>query len=89
MATSFLIELNLSNLYQKFFIVQLYPFIRIGIIVKGTGTCITPEGNTPLFPGLFFIIEEETLHSFKTEEELLIVAYHPDSDYQYPFLSQY
>lgn len=59
-----------------------HPSFRIGMIVKGTGICITPEGNTPLFPGLFFIIEEENLHSFKTEEEeLLIVAYHPDSDF--------
>ncbi len=75
--------LNLLNIPAGTFQSQhTHPSFRIGMVVRGTGTCITPEGQTPLEAGLLFVIEEDTLHSFKTEEnELLIVAYHPDSDF--------
>ncbi|MCH2045481.1 MAG: AraC family ligand binding domain-containing protein [Saprospiraceae bacterium] len=75
--------LNLLNIPANTFQTQhTHPSFRIGMVVKGTGVCITPKGNSPLKPGLIFVIPEEALHSFKTEEhDLLIIAYHPDSDF--------
>ncbi len=60
-----------------------HPSMRVGLILKGKGECITPEGNIPLIPGMIFIIHEEGLHSFRTPEdsEMVVIAYHPDSDY--------
>lgn len=74
---------NLLNIPAQTFQSQhTHPSFRIGMIVKGTGTCISPEGTFPLAPGRLFVIPENALHSFKTTtEELLIVAYHPDSDF--------
>ncbi|MEJ7575874.1 MAG: AraC family ligand binding domain-containing protein [Pyrinomonadaceae bacterium] len=58
-----------------------HPSARIGIVVRGRGECLTPERTFSLFPGLAFIIRAEGRHSFRTaEEEMLVVAYHPDSD---------
>ena len=59
-----------------------HPSARAGLVVRGTGLCRTPEATYPLTPGLTFIIRAEGRHSFKTEgEEMVVVAYHPDSDY--------
>lgn len=59
-----------------------HPSHRIGVIIRGTGRCVTPEGATPLFPGLVFCIHAQGQHSFHTEDEdLLVLAYHPDSDF--------
>ncbi len=59
-----------------------HPSFRIGIIVDGAGVCVTPEGEHALCPGLVFMIPPNALHSFKTTKEaLLVVAYHPDSDF--------
>lgn len=59
-----------------------HPSARVGLVVSGTGLCLTPEATFPLTPGLTFIIRAEGRHSFKTaEEEMVVVAYHPDSDY--------
>jgi mannose-6-phosphate isomerase-like protein (cupin superfamily) len=59
-----------------------HPSMRVGMVVKGTGECITPEGIIPLFPGQVFIIHEEGLHSFRTTGESMdVIAYHPDSDF--------
>lgn len=36
-----------------------HPSVRIGLVVRGMGECITPFGNIPLYPGqLFFIYPE-------------------------------
>ena len=60
-----------------------HPSMRIGIVFKGEGECITPIENVPLFPGQIFIIHEGGLHSFRTPKEsgMVVIAYHPDSDY--------
>lgn len=59
-----------------------HPSARVGLVVRGTGECRTPESTFPLFPGLAFIIRAEGRHSFQTtEEEMIVVAYHPDSDF--------
>ena len=59
-----------------------HPSARVGLVVRGTGLCRTPGATYPLTPGLTFIIRAEGRHSFKTEgEEMVVVAYHPDSDY--------
>ncbi|MEQ8767451.1 MAG: cupin domain-containing protein [Planctomycetota bacterium] len=59
-----------------------HPSHRIGMIIRGSGHCITPQRAVPLAPGLVFHIREGGRHSFHTgEEDLLVLAYHPDSDF--------
>jgi quercetin dioxygenase-like cupin family protein len=59
-----------------------HPSIRIGLIVRGSGECVTPERRYPLRPGLAFVIAAGAMHSFHTDREpLLVIAYHPDSDF--------
>lgn len=60
-----------------------HPSYRIGLVLRGSGACITPQENIFLKPGIAFMIHEDGLHSFKTEEgeTLTVVAFHPDSDY--------
>ncbi|NJM12062.1 MAG: cupin domain-containing protein, partial [Synechococcaceae cyanobacterium SM1_2_3] len=59
-----------------------HPSARIGIILKGTGECRTPNGTYPLQPGMGWHIPTGCLHSFFTGEEALdVVAWHPDSDF--------
>lgn len=59
-----------------------HPSARVGLVISGTGECRTPEATFSLFSGLTFIIRAEARHSFKTAEEgMIVIAYHPDSDY--------
>jgi len=59
-----------------------HPSLRVGLIVKGSGECRTPQGGFPLEASQVFLIEADTPHAFHTvDNELLIVAYHPDSDF--------
>ena len=59
-----------------------HPSLRVGLVVRGAGACVTPDGRTPLTPGTVFIIHTNGLHCFHTDDaELLVVAYHPDSDF--------
>jgi quercetin dioxygenase-like cupin family protein len=75
--------LNLLHIPSQTFQSQhTHPSLRAGIIVSGSGECITPEGSHPLYPGLAFIIPAQGQHSFKTSEEALrVIAFHPDSDF--------
>src|SRR5205814_4780081 len=58
-----------------------HPSIRVGLIARGCGECVTPGGRFPLRPGLAFVIAAGALHSVHTgREPLLVTAYHPDSD---------
>jgi hypothetical protein len=58
-----------------------HPSVRVGVIVRGHGLCVTPEGEQPLSPGMSFVIEPDLPHSFHTDRESLdVVVYHPDSD---------
>jgi mannose-6-phosphate isomerase-like protein (cupin superfamily) len=59
-----------------------HPSVRLGMVVSGTGKCITPDGVTPLFPGQVFMIPAHALHSFATQDQpMRVIAYHPDSDF--------
>ena len=59
-----------------------HPSIRVGLILEGQGTCVTPDARYPLAPGLAFIIEPDGLHAFHTDDQALrVLAYHPDSDF--------
>lgn len=59
-----------------------HPSERIGVILRGSGECRTPDGVYRLTPGMGWRIPTGCLHSFFTEEESLdVVAWHPDSDF--------
>lgn len=60
-----------------------HPSNRSGGIARGSGLCITPYGEVPLVPGLIFHIPFNGKHRFKTgpDDELDVIAYHPDSDW--------
>lgn len=59
-----------------------HPSVRIGLIISGAGSCVTPERVTPLVPGTIFIIPADCEHSFHTEGDSLgVIAWHPDSDF--------
>ena len=60
-----------------------HPSMRVGMVIEGEGTCVTPEKEYDLEPGKIFIIHEEGLHKFKTKANanLTVIAYHPDSDF--------
>ena len=59
-----------------------HPSVRVGIVAKGKGECITPNGKFPLQKDSAFIIAPEALHSFNTyDTEMVVIAYHPDSDF--------
>lgn len=62
---------------------HVHPSDRVGMIFKGTGTCITPQAEIPLNEGDLFVIHEDGLHSFRTnsDEEMVVIAFHPDSDF--------
>lgn len=74
-----------------------HPSIRVGLVTRGDGECVTPFGNIPLFPGQIFIIHPETgkvavgvdgelhlhgSHCFRTFDGTMdVIAFHPDSDF--------
>lgn len=75
--------LNLLHIPDNTFQTQhTHPSLRAGIIISGHGQCITPDKTYALRSGQSFIIPPEAVHSFSTESsELLVLAYHPDSDF--------
>jgi quercetin dioxygenase-like cupin family protein len=59
-----------------------HPSLRLGVIISGTGSCMTPEKTIPLTTGTIFYIPQNKQHSFHTQDEhLRVIAYHPDSDF--------
>ncbi|MEL6389451.1 MAG: cupin domain-containing protein [Bacteroidota bacterium] len=60
-----------------------HPSMRVGMVIRGKGECITPSQTYDLQPGMVFIIHEDGAHKFRTVEDhsLVVVAYHPDSDF--------
>jgi len=69
-----------------------HPSIRIGVVYRGEGMCVTPWGMIPLIEGMVFIINPENgkmhegsavgSHCFSTDIRTMdVVAFHPDSDY--------
>ena len=60
---------------------HFHPSMRIGMVVSGSGECLTADEIIPLESGQVFVIPSGGLHSFRTTDTPLIVcAYHPDSD---------
>lgn len=60
-----------------------HPSTRAGMIARGGGWCITPDGRYALSPGRIFHIPRDGRHRFATEngESMDVIAYHPDSDF--------
>lgn len=59
-----------------------HPSLRVGMIVRGRGICRTEAGPVDLLPGLIFHLPADFRHSFHTQDDsLLLVAWHPDSDF--------
>jgi hypothetical protein len=68
-----------------------HPSVRVGVVFRGYGECVTPWGDCPLRPGSIFVIHPSNgkeldgypigSHKFRTTgSDMSIVAYHPDSD---------
>ena len=52
------------------------------MVFRGEGYCATAERSIELSPGQIFVIRAGELHSFHTRRSsLLVLAYHPDSDF--------
>lgn len=59
-----------------------HPSVRVGVVARGAGECLLADQKIPLRAGQAFVIAPETLHSFNTgDSEMVVVAYHPDSDF--------
>ncbi len=59
-----------------------HPSERIGVILRGAGECRTPDGVSPLAPGMGWRIPAGCRHSFfTTDSSLDVIAWHPDSDF--------
>lgn len=59
-----------------------HPSVRAGIVAQGSGECVTTKEIFSLTEGSAFIIAPDALHSFNTfDEEMIVIAYHPDSDF--------
>lgn len=57
-----------------------HPSVRIGIVARGFGKCWTPGGTFDMAEGMGFVIPQDTLHAFRTEDDVLdVVVFHPDS----------
>ena len=59
-----------------------HPSLRCGVVAAGEGQCCTPDGNFPLQEGSLFVIPPQSQHAFRTkpEQQMRVIAYHPDSD---------
>ena len=59
-----------------------HPSVRVGLVVSGRGTCVLDGGRlTSLVPGVVFFLPAGATHRFETEAtDLLLMAWHPDSD---------
>jgi predicted RNA binding protein YcfA (HicA-like mRNA interferase family) len=68
-----------------------HPSVRLGMVHRGHGWCITPWGNVELTEGMIFAIHPSNgrdvdghpvgSHKFRTDEsEMTVIAFHPDSD---------
>lgn len=44
-----------------------HPSIRLGIVARGRGMAFGPGWEKPLEPGMVFMLEEQELHSFRTD----------------------
>lgn len=59
-----------------------HPSIRVGMVARGRGVCITPLESFSLEPGSVFVLPADAEHKFRTEASSMdVIAYHPDSDW--------
>ena len=59
-----------------------HPSMRVGIVIRGHGMCVTPRGAIPLVAGRAFVIPTDGVHGFRTDSsEMAVIAYHPESDF--------
>lgn len=59
-----------------------HPSFRMGVIFRGQGYGESATGKYLCKPGSIFVIEEQELHRFITEDEpLSVVSFHPDGDW--------
>ena len=59
-----------------------HPSLRAGLVIRGAGFCVISDERVTLNPGQAFVIRSNGLHCFHTDDEpLLVLAYHPDSDF--------
>lgn len=59
-----------------------HPSFRFGIVVSGNGESVSETGKIPLKAGDVFFIPENFEHKFNTfENEMNVIAFHPDSDW--------
>lgn len=59
-----------------------HPSMRVGMVIRGHGECVTPTGTIPLIPGRVFVIRADGAHGFRTQgSDMSVIAYHPDSDF--------
>ncbi len=59
-----------------------HPSVRIGVVAAGGGVCRLEREDRALEPGLGFAIPAHVRHGFATgERDMIVIAYHPDSDY--------
>jgi len=72
-----------------------HPSVRIGVVIRGRGECVTPVERAPLRPGMVFVIHADGEHRFRTDGDqgMVVVAWHPDSDWgptdeQHPMLTR-
>lgn len=61
---------------------HVHPSIRVGVVYRGEGECVTPIGTHPLKAGTGFVIPTAGQHCFKTTTSMMdVIAWHPDSDF--------
>ena len=59
-----------------------HPSVRVGIVASGAGECVLSDQTVALKTGQAFVIAPNVLHSFHTKsDEMIVIAYHPDSDF--------
>ena len=68
-----------------------HPSIRLGVVARGEGTAWGPVKlgdysacwEVPLTQGAIFMLDEQEMHSFKTDkgQSMDVIAFHPDSDW--------
>jgi quercetin dioxygenase-like cupin family protein len=59
-----------------------HPSLRVGLVLGGAGVCVlADQERADLQRGTVFVLPPATTHRFETDtSDLLIVAWHPDSD---------
>ncbi len=59
-----------------------HPSTRAGVVARGGGMCLTPSREFQLRPGMIFYIPTGGVHRFQTiDQDMDVIAYHPDSDF--------